>query len=145
MSYNVTDSGAVDIEMYVNNTALVYEVQAQSIAFPNHPESLVNVFLILNNYTWGPSNHLLNTSTGGPYAAECILEFCIQNYTATEYNGTFVETASGPAITFRHGETMDQSGVNYTIYTPSVNSISFYLSMGKQNGQAMSVNPCTYI
>jgi hypothetical protein len=131
MSYNVTDHGAFDIEVYVNNT--IANGAPQSIAFPNHPESIVNVFLILNNYTWGPSNHLLNTSIGDPYAAECILEFCIQNYTATEYNGTFVESASGSAITFRHQETTNQNGVNYSIITPSINSISYFLSTVMQD------------
>jgi hypothetical protein len=120
-----------DTEVSVINTS---ETNARSIAFLNHTDStIIDVFLILDNYTWGPSNHLLNTSIGGPYVAECILEFCIQNYTATGYNGTFVESASGSAafaITFWNQDEVatKQHGVNYTIHTESSGSLSLYLS-----------------
>ncbi|KAN0085369.1 hypothetical protein V8E54_001836 [Elaphomyces granulatus] len=132
MSLNVTDSGSSYIMVSVNNTFL--ELDAWSIAFQNHTESIVNVFLILSNYTWGPSNHLLNTSIGGPYAAECILEWCIQNYTATVHNGNFVESASGSATSAITSWDQDEmarkqvDGVNYTIYKSSFFPLSLYLA-----------------
>jgi hypothetical protein len=135
-----------EVAMIVNSSqqsGLSLGSTLRSIAFLNHTLSLVDVFVILNNYSWGPSNHIINASMGGPYAAECILEFCLQNYTATEKNGVFRELASSPAVLTGNGDDplntpawaegpfsdwiFSQDGANYTIGYQSTVSLWYYL------------------
>lgn len=63
-----------------------------SMAFKNHNETMLDFFVIaLGNNTL----YDRDSKPRGPYAAECILEFCVQNFTAKVNNGTYVETRQG--------------------------------------------------
>ena len=83
-------------QMVVNNTMQPTTSSLASIAYKGDNSTIVDLFVIaLDNGT------MYNKGVKGPYAAECILEFCAQNFTASVNNGTFVETRAGEGIPIR--------------------------------------------
>lgn len=89
-----TYENQLGIQMTVNNTMDEYDGTLSSIAFMGHNSSLVDMFVIALDNRTTMDGYVL-----GPYATECILEFCVQDYTAVERNGTFTETRKGKVVT----------------------------------------------
>jgi hypothetical protein len=75
------------IQMTVNNSATD---QLESIAFKGYGYPLVDMFVILAPYT-----NEIGEIPVGPYASECIIQWCVKQYTAGVKNGTFNETTTG--------------------------------------------------
>ena len=135
------------VTMAVNNTQQTNPTTGReyaSIAFSNFNVPPLDVFVILGNYTSDMGDFNGHTK-GGPYAAECILDFCVQNYTAESRNGTFFETPSGnpvfmdarntPCYQVGLGSTapsggclLVQNGVNFTVDYDSMKSFWFYFN-----------------
>jgi len=142
-----TPDWQLGVTMTVNNTQQRNPTNGTdyvSIAFPNFNFPPLDVFVILGNYT-SETGDFNNDTGGGPYAAECILDFCVQNYTAEARNGTFLEAPSGNPVFMDARNTscyevglgstapsggcqLQQNGVNFTVDYDSMKSFWFYLN-----------------
>ena len=101
-----TYEGQEGIQMTVNNSLQLGNPEPNSIAFQTHNSTLLDLFVIAvdNESTIDGYNQY------GPYASECILEFCVQDFTAEETNGTFIETRNGKGLPIEY----------YTLTPPKV-------------------------
>lgn len=142
-----TPDWELGVTMTVNNTQQTNPINDSSyasLAFTNFSFPPLDVFVILGNYTGEVAAGNDNTK-GGPYASECILDFCVQNYTASSSNGTFIETASSEPLFMdarsspcndvnpgssapNGGCSVQQNGLNYTVDYDSIKSFWFYLN-----------------
>lgn len=64
----------------------------------------------------------------GPLASECILQFCVQNFTASSVNGTFVETPRDEPIYLNGTYTFDveDAETNYTLDYETFKALNAY-------------------
>jgi len=54
----------------------------------------------------------------GPFASECILQFCVQNYSASSTNGTFVEKPQGDPVYLNGTDTFEaEIAAHITLWT----------------------------
>jgi len=76
------------VTMMINNTA---QTKIPSVAFANVGSSspLLDVFIIVGQAYY--TDRILDGHLIGPFAAECMLELCVQSYQASEINGIFQE------------------------------------------------------
>ena len=107
LSYNATlpnglslvtpwyESSAGLFSMTMNNTIDTDNAVLRSIAFPENKDifPLIDFFTIIGPYNASAAN----LTQIGPYAAECVLRFCVQSYFAYESDGIFQEISSGEA------------------------------------------------
>ncbi|KAK4495451.1 hypothetical protein PRZ48_013782 [Zasmidium cellare] len=140
----IQDPIAIGVSMTVNNT--LANASLTSIAFKdrlNDSMPLADVFVILANYTWDGLGDTPDKLNLGPYAAECILELCVQEYSAISKNGTFHETPVGRPMHLDAGANRDvvdmgthslayyyvtQDGKNYTIGESAMKGFWFYFT-----------------
>ena len=116
---------ALALQMTVNSTMQNDGPAHASIAFKGHNNTILDMFVIALDK--GSSTQSI---AYGPYAAECITEFCVQNYTAKVTNGNFHETRQGkgtPIQSFHNEAFATQDGkrsfgVDYNI----LNVVSMY-------------------
>jgi hypothetical protein len=142
-----TPDWQLGVTMTVNNTQQTNPTAGTeyvSVAFPNFTTPPLDVFVILGNYTseMGDRN---NDTKGRPYAAECILNFCVQIYIAETTNGSFLEAPSGNPVFMdarstpcygvdlgssapNGGCSLEQNGFNFTVDYNSMKSFWFYLT-----------------
>src|SRR6187402_2681722 len=78
------------------NTTGINDLPSLSFSANRSIASLLDFIVLV-----GSSSYTFNSSTG-PVAAECILELCIQSYTAHEINTTFIETPRDAPILLSH-------------------------------------------
>lgn len=91
------------IAMAVNNT---YTANVDSIAYKEWQGPLADVFTIVAEY-----------SHTGPFASECIVQFCIRDHSASVVNGTFKESELNTPRYFNYSDTtnLTDGGKNYSI------------------------------
>jgi hypothetical protein len=99
------------IQMTVNNSATD---QLESVAFKGYGYPLADMFVILAPYTNGDGEIAI-----GPYASECIIQWCVKQYTAEVKNGTFYETTTGKIWLFDSAGSsivgLRDNGTNFTV------------------------------
>ncbi|KAK5724003.1 hypothetical protein LTR17_013752 [Elasticomyces elasticus] len=96
-----------------------------TVAFSDGVLPILDVFVILGNYTVGA-----NTEYFGPYASECRIDFCLQEYNASATNGSFTETVISEPKLFNSTSsimTMNVSDTTFTLDYEAVNAFAFYL------------------
>ena len=118
---------ALGLQLTVNSTMQNDGPAHASIAFKGHNHTILDMFVIALD-----KRNSATSIAYGPYAAECIIEFCVQNYTAQVSKGAFHETRGNKGVpiqghgsgmyTIRDGE--HKFGVDY--YT--LNVFTTYLS-----------------
>jgi hypothetical protein len=113
------------VTMTINNT--LNNEELESIAFKDQEFALIDMFVILGPYAADASG-----SYAGPYAAECMLQWCVQNYTATVRVGNFDETVAGKKLLNTDNPanaTIVDGGRTYTIeYESGFNGMQTYFA-----------------
>lgn len=107
--YGLTKQGF--IAMTVNTTSDLLSDLIPSIAYTDWSEPLVDVFTIIAQY--GDSDNNLH----GPYASECILQFCVQDHSSAVVNGSFTENdLNTPCyINYSSSTQVTEGGKNYSV------------------------------
>lgn len=139
----IQDPVAIGVSMIVNNT--LANASLASVAFKdrlNDTMPLADVFVVVGNYSWDGTSDASEKLNLGPYAAECILEFCVQLYGAEAHDGNFQEKAIGKPLPLDAGTNRDvdvgpeslayyyltQDGQNYTIGEDAMKGFWFYFT-----------------
>ena len=111
------------LSLTINNSQID---QLPSVAFPgNRSEmSLLDLFVLV-----GPANYTSGVETAA-FASECLLDVCLQSYSASEVNGTFREEPKGaPQLLSRPlGSSYPFSSGNFSFDYNTFNLLSTYLS-----------------
>lgn len=76
------------IAMTVNTTSNALALEINSLEYSEWDYPIVDVFTIIAEY-----GNLNTDTTQGPFASECVIQFCVQNFSASSVNGQFVEKA----------------------------------------------------
>ncbi|KAK3679841.1 hypothetical protein LTR78_000217 [Recurvomyces mirabilis] len=107
--------------MVVNNTndvSPVTDMAFESVAFTDSLYPLLDMFVVVGNYSSKPDNQG-KTMPIGPFASECRVTFCIQQYNASSTNGSFSETAIGAPVLLNTSTTGVNLGDADNITAPS--------------------------
>lgn len=101
------------------------------------------MFVILTPYT-----NKVGEIPVGPYASECIIQWCVKQYTAEVKNGTFHETTTGKIWLFDSASSsivsLRDNGTNFTVdYESGENAMSEYFGnlFSGQVTQSGSLSP----
>lgn len=107
------------VTMTINNTLLSTPL-LDTIAFPDSNYSLIDVFAIV-----APQPNI------GPYASECVLQFCAQNMSSSSRSGIFSESLIGSPRYLNqgpgeHGIYNEDGGHNWTVEYETYNGLNMY-------------------
>lgn len=101
------------IAMTVNTTSNQNDLLIDSLEYAEWDWPVLDVFTVIAQY--GGRNN--NEKLMGPFASECILQFCVQNFSASSTNGTFVEKPKGDPVYLNGTYTFEAEigGTNYSL------------------------------
>lgn len=109
------------IAMTVSTTSQSLDLMIDSLEYAEWDWPIVDVFTIIPQYGGNANNGKLM----GPFASECIIQFCVQNFSASSVNGRFVEESHGEPIYLNGTYTFnfEDGGTNYTLEYETWNAL----------------------
>jgi len=112
------------IAMTVNTTSDETDLLIDSLAYSEWDWPVLDFFTIIAEYGSNQDNKLI-----GPLASECIIQFCVQNFSASSTNGIFTEKPVGEPIYLNGTYTFagEVGGRNYTLSYETWKPLYYYL------------------
>lgn len=130
------------IAMTVNTTSDLVDLLVDSLEYTEWSWPLVDVFTIIPQYGDKYNERLM-----GSFASECILQFCVQNFSASSINGTFVEKPLDNPVYLNgtYNFNVEDAGTNYTLEYETFKALYAYFddSFDKvvQQSNGLSASP----
>ena len=100
------------VAMIVKPTSNSLDLLIDSLEYADYVWPVLDVYTIIASYGGNPGNKVL-----GPFASECILQYCVQNFSASSTNGSFTENVEGTPVYLNGTYTFEEevAGTNYTL------------------------------